>query len=55
LNLGVRIPAKTLRDRLPPTLIVAEQRERKIHGMTSEAEINRVLQSYADFVEQGSR
>ena len=34
---------------------VAEQREREIYGETSEAEINRILRSYADFVELCAR
>ena len=47
----VHIYADTLRDRLPATLVVAEEREREIYGVTDEAEINRVLKSYSDFVE----
>jgi hypothetical protein len=46
----VPIYAATLQDRLPATLVVAEQREREIYGVTDQAEIERVLQSYRDFV-----
>ena len=49
-ELRVPIYAATLKDRLPATLVVAEQRERKIYGTTDQAEIERVLQSYRDFV-----
>ena len=49
-ELRVPIYAATLQDRLPATLVVAEQRERKIYGETDQAEIERVLQSYRDFV-----
>ena len=47
----VPIYAEKLQARLPAALEIAEQREREIYGVTSNAEINRVLQSYADFVE----
>lgn len=47
----VHIYAETLRDRLPATLIIAEQREREIYDVTDQVEINRVLKSYSDFVE----
>jgi len=50
-ELRVQIYADTLRDRLPAALVVAEQREREIYGVTDQAEINRVLRSYSDFVE----
>ena len=33
------IYAETLQDRLPATLVVAEQREREIYGVTEQAEI----------------
>jgi hypothetical protein len=49
------IPAATLRDRLPETLEVAERREREIYGETDQAEIDRVLKSYSDFVELCAR
>lgn len=54
-ELRAHIYADTLRDRLPATLVVAEQREREIYGVTDEAEINRVLHSYSDFVELCAR
>jgi hypothetical protein len=50
-ELRVQIYAETLRDRLPATLVVAEQRERDIYGETDAEAINRVLKSYRDFVE----
>jgi hypothetical protein len=46
----VRIYAARLEDRLPATLVVAEQRERMIYGTTDQAEIETVLKSYRDFV-----
>lgn len=49
-ELRVQIHAATLQDRLPATLVVAEARERKLYGTTDPAEIERVLQSYRDFV-----
>lgn len=49
------IYADTLRDRLPATLIVADEREREIYGVMDEAEINRILKSYSDFVELCAR
>jgi hypothetical protein len=51
----VPIYAEELQARLPAVLEIAEQREREIYGVTSDAEINRVLQSYADFVELCAR
>ena len=54
-ELRVPIYADTLRDRLPATLVVAEQREREIYGVTDDTEINRVLRSYSDFVELCAR
>jgi len=54
-ELRVPIYADTLRDRLPATLVVAEEREREIYGVTDQAEINRVLRSYSDFVELCAR
>jgi hypothetical protein len=35
---------------VPVTLVVAEAREREIYGVTDQAEIDRVLNSYPDFV-----
>ena len=49
------IAAATLRERLPETLEVAEQREREIYGETDAEEIGRVLQSFNDFVELCAR
>ena len=54
-ELRAPIYADTLRDRLPETLVVAEQREREIYGVTDDTEINRVLRSYSDFVELCAR
>jgi len=54
-ELRVPIYADTLRDRLPATLVVAEQREREIYGVTDDTEVNRVLRSYSDFVELCAR
>ena len=44
------IPAATLQSRLPATLVVAEARERKLYGTTDPSKIERVLQSFRDFV-----
>jgi hypothetical protein len=49
-ELRVPIYAATLKDRLPATLVVAEQRERTVYGETDLAEIEAVLQNYRDFV-----
>jgi hypothetical protein len=49
-ELRVPIYAARLEDRLPATLVVAEAREREIYGVTDRAEIDRVLNSYRDFV-----
>jgi hypothetical protein len=49
-ELRVPIYAARLEDRLPATLVVAEAREREIYGVTDQAEIDRVLNSYRDFV-----
>jgi hypothetical protein len=46
----VRIYAATLQDRLPPTLVIAEHRERKLYAATDQAQIDAVLKSYRDFV-----
>lgn len=47
----VQIYAATLADRLPAVLVVAVAREREVYGVTDTVEIERVLQSYRDFVE----
>lgn len=49
------IYASTLQSRLPAVLVVAEQRERELYGVTDQAETNRVLKSYSDFVELCAR
>lgn len=49
-ELRVPIYAATLKDRLPATLVVAEQRQRTIYGEINKAEIKRVFQSYRNFV-----
>ena len=51
----VPIYAETLQDRLAAALVVAEQREREIYGVTDQVEIDRVLKSYSDFVELCAR
>jgi hypothetical protein len=47
-----RVPvyAEKLEERLPAALEIAERREREIYGVSDQAEINRVLKSYRDFV-----
>ena len=50
-----RSTPRRFEDRLPATLVVAEQREREIYGVTDQAEIDRVLKSYRDFVELCAR
>lgn len=49
---GDRVPiyAEKLEERLPTALEIAERREREIYGVSDQAEINRVLKSYRDFV-----
>jgi hypothetical protein len=49
-ELRVQIHAATLESRLPAVLVVAEARERQVHGTTDPAEIERVLKSFRDFV-----
>jgi hypothetical protein len=44
------ISAATLTERLPAVLATAEQRLRKIYGVTDAVEIGRVLRNYRDFV-----
>ena len=44
------ISADLLRDRLPEVLELAERREREVYEVADPAEIERVLQSYRDFV-----
>ena len=45
------IPAALLRERLPAALRAAEQRERTVYGETDPLEIQRVLDSFRNFVE----
>ena len=45
------IPAARLRERLPATLAAAEQREKTVYGETDPLEIQRVLDSFRNFVE----
>jgi hypothetical protein len=47
---AARIPAEVLEERLPRTLELVEERERTIYEETDEAAIERVKQSYRDFV-----
>lgn len=49
-----KIPAATLRERLPHTLGLVEERQRELYGQT-EAEIEEVKQSFRDFVELCAR
>jgi hypothetical protein len=46
-----RIPASRLRERLPRTLELVEERARTVYGETNEAAIAEVKQSFVDFVE----
>jgi hypothetical protein len=48
---GALIPAKTLRERLPETLRLAEERERLIYQAKTPEEIEPVLKSFTAFVE----
>jgi hypothetical protein len=47
---GVRIPAATLRRRLPKVLRLVEERERTLYGATTPDEIEPTLRSFRDFV-----
>jgi hypothetical protein len=46
---GVRIPAAVLKERLPHTLTLVEERERKLY-QSSPQQIEEVKQSFRDFV-----
>ena len=46
-----QIPAAVLRERLPQTLALVEERERTVYGETNEAAIAEVTRSFVDFVE----
>ena len=48
---GALIPAKTLRERLPETLRLAEERERTLYETTTSKQIEPVLKSFTAFVE----
>ena len=43
------IPASILRERLPETLVIAEERERTVYGTSEKSDIDPVLQSFRDF------
>jgi hypothetical protein len=45
------IPAARLRERLPASLAAAEQREKTVYSETNPLEIQRVLDSFRNFVE----
>lgn len=46
-----RIPVQVLKERLPETLVLVAQRQRKVYGETDPKEIQRVLQSFCNFVD----
>jgi len=48
---AVQIPAAVLRERLPHTLTLAEERQRTIYEETDEDAIAEVAQSFTDFVD----
>ena len=48
---GALITAAMLRERLPETLRLAEQRERQVYGATTQEDIEPVLKSFREFVE----
>lgn len=50
-NNKAAIPAATLRERLPHTLALVEERERAVYHESDEQEIAAVKRSFADFVE----
>lgn len=50
-NGEAQIAAKILRKRLPETLKLVEQRERKLYKQTDKKEIEKVKKSFVDFVE----
>jgi hypothetical protein len=45
-----KIPAEVLRERLPETLRLAEEREREVYGVARREKMAPVLQSFRDFV-----
>jgi hypothetical protein len=50
LEHGVRIPAATLRERLPQAIVTVALRDRKLYQSDAD-ELERAMQSYVDFVE----
>lgn len=50
-NSEADIPARVLRERLPETLEIVKERERKVYNEMDEKEINKIRKSYMDFVE----
>ena len=48
---GAKIPAKVLRERLPKTLELVDERERNVYKQKSKKEIERIQKSFTDFVE----
>ncbi len=44
------IPASVLRERLPETLSLAEEREREVYGVAKPEDMKPILQSFRDFV-----
>lgn len=47
---NAEIPARLMRQRLPQVLEAAEQREKLIYGETDPLDVERVLDSFRDFV-----
>lgn len=48
---GAAIPAAVLRERLPETLRLAEERERTVYGVSDPEELADVKRAFVDFVE----
>lgn len=46
----VKIPAKTLRERLPKALEMVEERERTVYKQTNKKEIDKIKKSFVEFV-----
>ncbi|MFA5168827.1 MAG: hypothetical protein WC530_09905, partial [Candidatus Omnitrophota bacterium] len=47
---GAKIPAKTLRERLPKTLELVDRRERDVYKQKDKAKIELIQKSFVDFV-----
>jgi hypothetical protein len=47
---AAKIPAKLLRERLPRTLEIIEEREKRIYKQMREDQIDRIKKSFIDFV-----